>query len=111
MICFLCFFNIKKCISQKQQWCVVVSSKAHAICFNIFTKVKYDYGKVLIDETILWTSTTNLCKSIKKSHNLSIEKEQRMLAQAMCQPTCNLNFDLDIFACNFYYYKGMFWTP
>ncbi len=98
---FSTFFNIKKCRSQKQQLCVVESSKAHAICFSMFTKVKYDYAKVLIDETILWTSTTNLCKSIKKSHNLSIEKEQRMLAQAMCQPTSDLNFDLDIFACNF----------
>jgi hypothetical protein len=55
--------------------------------------------KVIGNETTFWTLTSSLGKSIKKSNILSIEKERRMSAKAMCQPTfpCNVNFKFDYF--------------
>jgi hypothetical protein len=73
--------------------------KTFVIPFNIFMDAKYRHVKVVGNETTFQTSTTSLGKSIKKSNILSIEKEQRVLAQMMCQPTspCNLNLKFGYF--------------
>ncbi len=52
---------------------------------------------------------TTFQASIKKS-NISIEKEQRMLAQTTCQPTspCNLNLKFDYFYMQNLFIRGCF---
>ncbi len=69
-------------------------SETLAIAFNIFRDARYHYIKVVWNETSFWASTIGLGKSIKKFNLLFVEKEQRMLAQATCQPTSPYNLSL-----------------
>jgi hypothetical protein len=45
-------------------------------------------------EATFQTLTTSFNKSIKKINILSIKEEQRMLAQAICQPTSHVGLNL-----------------
>jgi hypothetical protein len=47
--------------------------------FNIFVDAKYHWVKVVSDEAILWSLTTSLGKTIKKSNVLSIQEKCKML--------------------------------
>jgi hypothetical protein len=64
--------------------------------------------KVFGNETTFQVSTASLGKSIKKFNFLSIEKEQRILAQTTCQPTslCNLNVKFGYFYVQNLFIKG-----
>ncbi len=66
--------------------------------------------KVVGNETTFRASIVGLGESIKKSNILSIEKEQRMLAQATCQPTspCNLNLKFGYFYMQNIFITGCF---
>jgi len=84
------------------------SSKTFAIPFNIFMDARYHHVKVVGNETTFRMLTIGLGKCIKKSNILSIEKEQRMLAQGMCEPTspCNLNLKFDYFYMQNLFIRG-----
>ncbi len=80
------------------------SGKTLAIPFNIFINVTYHHAKVVGNERTFQASPIGVGKLIKKSNILCIGKKQRILAQAMCQPTspCNLNFKFIIFTCKIF---------
>jgi hypothetical protein len=73
--------------------------KTPTIPFNLFTDIKYHHVKVVGNEITFHSSTTGLGKLIKKSNILSVEKKQRILPQATCQPTFpwSLNFKFGYF--------------
>jgi hypothetical protein len=66
--------------------------------------------KVVGNEKTFQASPTGVGKLIKKSNILCIEKKQRILAQAMCQPTSpsNLNFKFGYFYMQNLLIRGCF---
>jgi len=79
--------------------------KTLAIAFDILKDARYHHMKVVWNETTFWASTAGLCKSIKKFNLLFVENEQRMLAQATCQPTYPYNLN---FKCGYFYMQNFF---
>lgn len=69
--------------------------------------------KVVRDETTLQMLTIGFGKSIKKFDILSIEEEQRMLAQMICQPTSpsSLNLKFGYFGMLNFFIKECFELP
>jgi len=86
------------------------SGQTPPIPFNIFKDIRYHHVKVVENETTFQLSIVGLGKLMNKSNILSIEKKQRMLAQATCQPTsaCSLNLKFGYFYMQNLLIKGCF---